>query len=250
MSFDLRGKTAFVTGATSGIGREFAMALAAAGAAVAVVGRREDRLASLVRDIEAQGGRALAIPLDVNDLKSLGPAIALAEEKLGPLWLLVNNSGVAVTKSALDHTEDDYDQVLNTNLKAPFFLAQAAAKAMIRQGGGRIVNIASIGAMKVLGGTSTYCISKAGIAHMTRCMALEWAQHNINVNAICPGYVRTEMTEDFFNTAAGGRLMAKFPRKSIGEPDDLNGLLLLLASDQGSFITGSLMVADGGQILA
>lgn len=250
MSFDLSGKTAFVTGATSGLGRQFALALSAAGAAVVISGRRMDRLEALAAEIRAKGGKAHPLTLDMTAVKDFATAIAAAEKALGPIWLLVNNSGVAVNKALLDHTEDDYDSTLDTNLKGVFFLAQEAARSMIAKGaGGRIVNIASIGALKVLGGTAAYCISKAGVAHMTKCMAVEWARYNINVNAICPGYIRTEMNSEFFDTAAGEKLISKFPRRRLGKDTDLNGLLLLLASDAGSFITGSVIVADEGQVL-
>lgn len=251
MSNDLSGKTAFVTGATSGLGRQFALALAAAGAAVAISGRRIERLEALAAEIRAMGGKAHPLALDMTDVTSFPAAIAAAEQALGPLWLLVNNSGIAVNKSILDHTEEDYDSTLDTNTKGVFFLAQAAARAMIAGGaGGRIVNIASIGALKVLGGTAAYCISKAGVAHMTKCMAVEWARYNINVNAICPGYIRTEMNDEFFSSPAGEKLIAKFPRRRLGKDTDLNALLLMLAGDGGNFITGSVIVADDGQVLA
>lgn len=250
MSFDLSGKTAFVTGATSGLGRQFALALAGAGASVVISGRRMDRLEALATEIRALGGKAEPLQLDMTDVAAFPDAVARAEQALGPIWLLVNNSGMAVSKSALDHTEADYDSLMDTNVKGVFFLAQAVARAMIAHGsGGRIVNIASIGALKVLGGTSGYCISKAAVAHMTKCLALEWARHDINVNAICPGYIRTEINDEFFSSPAGERLISKFPRRRLGKDTDLNGLLLLLASDQGAFITGSVMVADDGQVL-
>lgn len=250
MSFDLSGKTVFVTGATSGLGRQFALALSKAGAAVAVAARRRDRLDALVEEIRAAGGRAHAVVLDVTDLAAHQPAIAEAEEALGPLWALVNNSGVSNTKAVVDQTPEDYDFIMDTNVKAAFFLAQAAAKGMIERGGGRIVNIASIGAFKALGYTSIYCMSKAAIAHMTRCMALEWARSNVNVNAICPGYIRTELNDEFFSSPAGEKMISRLPRRRLGQNTDLNGLLLLLTSDEESrFITGSLMTADDGQSL-
>lgn len=251
MSFDLSGKVAFVTGATSGLGRQFALALAEAGAAVAISGRRLERLEVLAAEIRSRGGKACPLALDMTDVSSFAGAIAAAEQALGPLWLLVNNSGIAVNKSILDHTEEDYDSTLDTNTKGVFFLAQAAARTMIAGGaGGRIVNIASIGALKVLGGTSAYCISKAGVAHMTKCMAVEWARYNINVNAICPGYIRTEMNDEFFSSPAGEKLISRFPRRRLGKDTDLNALLLMLASDGGNFITGSVIVADDAQMLA
>ncbi|MDA5194059.1 SDR family NAD(P)-dependent oxidoreductase [Govanella unica] len=251
MSFDLSGKTAFVTGATSGLGRQFARVLSAAGAAVVISGRRMDRLEALAAEIRAAGGRAHPLQLDMMDVASFPAAIEAAEQALGPIWILVNNSGVAVNKSILDHTEEDYDGLMDTNVKGVYFLAQAAARSMIAKGdGGRIINIASIGALKVLGGTSVYCVSKAAVAHMTKCMALEWARFDINVNAICPGYIRTEMNDAFFNSPAGEKLINRFPRRRLGKEDDLDGLLLLLASRESSYITGAVMTADDGQVLA
>lgn len=251
MSFDLSGKVAFVTGATSGLGRQFALALAGAGAAVVISGRRLERLEALAAEIRSRGGKAHPLALDMTVPARFPDAVAAAEAALGPIWLLVNNSGVTVGKSILDHTEEDYDGLMDTNVKGVFFLAQAVARAMIARGsGGRIVNIASIGALKVLGGTAVYCTSKAAVAHMTKCMALEWARHDINVNAICPGYIRTELNDDFFSSPAGEKLVAKFPRRRLGKDTDLNGLLLLLASEEAAFITGSVIVADDGQVLA
>lgn len=250
MSFNLSGKTAFVTGATSGLGRQFALALSKAGASVAAVGRRRDRLDKLVDEIQDLGGHAHAVTLDVTDLNAIPAAFDAAEQALGPLWVLVNNSGVTTTKSILDHTPDDYDSIMGTNVKAAYFVAQEAARRMIGHGGGRIINIASIGAFKALGYTSVYCMSKAAVAHMTRCMALEWARSNINVNAICPGYIRTELNDSFFSTPAGEKMISRQLRRRLGSDTDLNGLLLLLASDEPSrFITGSLMTADDGQSL-
>lgn len=250
MNFDLSGKTAFVTGATSGLGREFALALAKAGASVAAVARRRDRLEKLVDEIHDLGGKAHAVTLDVTDLNAIPAAFHETEQVLGPLWLLVNNSGVTLTKSILDHTPDDYDSIMGTNVKAAYFVAQEAARRLIGNGGGRIINIASMGAFKALGYASVYSLSKAAVAHMTRCMALEWARYNINVNAICPGYIRTELNDDFFNSPAGEKMISRQLRRRLGNNTDLNGLLLLLASDEPSrFITGSLMTADDGQSL-
>lgn len=249
--YGLKSKVAFVTGATSGLGRQFALALARAGCHVAVSGRRRDRLDALAEDVEALGVKALALPFDVNDTDAVGDAVAEAERALGPVWVLVNNSGVVLTKRIVDITPDDYDFVLDTNLKAAFFVAQTVARHMIDgQRQGRIINIASIGGMKPVGQGSIYSMSKAGVIQMTKSMALEWARYGINVNAICPGYIRTEINSEFFDSKTGQRLMQAFPRRRIGKDTDLNGLLLLLASETSEFITGSAMVADDGQLLA
>ncbi|MEX1147727.1 MAG: glucose 1-dehydrogenase [Sphingomonadales bacterium] len=249
--YGLQDKVAVVTGATSGLGRQFALALAGAGAKVAVSGRRRDRLDALVREINDGGGTALALPLDVNAFEAVTDAVVEVERKLGPIWVLVNNSGVTQTKKVIDITPEDYDRVMSTNLRAPFFLAQTVARHMIAgQRPGRIINIASIGGIKPLPQASTYSISKAAMIQMTKSMAVEWARHHINVNAICPGYIRTEMTADWFDSEPGMRLMNRFPNRRIGTDTDLNGLLLLLASEQSGFITGSAITADDGQILA
>lgn len=246
----LEGKVAFVTGATSGLGRQFSLALARAGAHVAVSGRRRDRLEDLVGEIEALGKKALAVPLDVNDTSAVRDAIVETERALGPIWVLVNNSGVALTKKIVDITPDEYDWLMSTNLKAGYFLAQTVARHMIDgKRAGRIINIASMGGFQPLGQGSIYSISKAGVIMMTKAMALEWARHDINVNAICPGYIRTEMNADWFDSDIGKRQMQGFPRKRIGKDTDLNALLLLLASENSGFITGSAISADDGQLL-
>ncbi|RMF12425.1 MAG: SDR family NAD(P)-dependent oxidoreductase [Alphaproteobacteria bacterium] len=249
--YGLKDKVAFVTGATSGLGRQFSLALARAGCHVVVSGRRRERLDALVREVEALGVRAMALPLDVNNTQAVRDAVVQAERTLGPIWVLVNNSGVALTKRIVDITPEDYDWLMDTNLKAAFFMAQSVARHMIdgkRQG--RIINIASIGAFKPLGQGSIYSMSKAAVVQMTKAMALEWARYGINVNAICPGYIRTEMNADWFDSEIGQRQMQAFPRRRIGRDTDLNGLLLLLASEGSQFITGSAMVADDGQLLA
>jgi len=247
----LSGKVAFVTGATSGLGRQFALALARAGTHVAISGRRKERLDALASEIEALGVRALAVPLDVTDITAVRDAVTESERRLGPIWVLVNNSGVALTKRIVDTTPEDYDWLMNTNLKAAYFMAQAVARHMIDGGReGRIINIASIGAFKPLGQGALYSMSKAGVTMMTKSMALEWARYGINVNAICPGYIRTEMTADWFDSDIGDRMKQSYPKRRIGKDTDLNALLLLLASENSGFITGSAITADDGQLLA
>ena len=248
---DLTDKNAFVTGATSGLGRRFALTLARAGVRVAIVGRRAGRLEDLTHEIEAFDGRAMPIELDVNDTEACHQAIDAAETELGPLSVLINNAGVSLEKMATEVRPEDYEYVMNTNLRAPFFIAQEVGRRMIQHGkGGSIVNIASIAAERAVPTLSLYCMSKAALAHMTRCMALEWARYGINVNAICPGYIETDINSAFFASDRGAKLIKQFPRRRLGKPEDLDALLLLLASGSGGIITGSVIVAHDGQALA
>ncbi len=248
MSGDITGKVAWVTGASSGLGRRFAEVLAAAGAQVAVSARRVERLEALAGDIAAAGGRALVVPADLSDVAQIRAAAARIEAELGPIDILVNNAGISRQARLEAFSEADYDAVLDTNLKGPFFAAQAAAQQMIRhQRAGRIVNIGSVASFRALGQQSAYSIAKAGLAMMTQCMAREWGRHGINTNAICPGYVGTEIAGDFWETEGGRKLLATLPRQRLGEPRDLDGLLLLLCAGEASrFINGAAMVADDG----
>ncbi len=247
---NLTGKAAFVTGATSGLGRHFARLLAGAGAAVAVSGRRAERLADVAAEIEAAGGKAAAVPLDVTDAAAIAPALDAAEAALGPIDILVNNAGLSVQGLAIDVSAADFDLVMATNLRAPFLLATEVGRRMIAaKREGRIINIASIGAYRVLPGVTPYCISKAGVAMMTQCLAREWARKGINVNALCPGFIETELNGEWFTTDKGKAQIAGFPRKRLAQESDLDGMLLLLASDAARAITGSLLTVDDGQAL-
>lgn len=246
---DLSGRTALVTGASSGLGRHFARTLARAGAKVALAARRADRLAELQREIEGGGGQAAAFSLDVTNAQSVTAAVAEAAGKLGPIRVLVNNAGVAVTKGVLESSEADWDQVVNTNLKGAWLVAQAAARHMAEhRQGGSIVNIASITGLRVAGQVSAYATSKAALLHLTRSMALELARHNIRVNAIAPGYIETELNQDFFASPAGEALVKRIPQRRLGKPEELDGALLLLASDASTYMTGSTIVVDGGHL--
>jgi NAD(P)-dependent dehydrogenase (short-subunit alcohol dehydrogenase family) len=243
----LDGKVALVTGASSGLGERFAELLGSAGARVAVAARRTDRLDALKTKLETRGAKAHAVAMDVAKLDSIRAAVAEAEGALGPIDILVNNSGVSVTKRLVDHDESDYDYVMDTNLKGAFFVAQAVAKSMIEgKRPGRIINIASAGGIRPLARIGVYCMSKAGVIHMTRAMALEWGRHGINVNAVCPGYIETEINREHWRTDAGRKLVDMLPRKRVGKPEDLDGLMLLLASDASHFINGASIVADDG----
>jgi NAD(P)-dependent dehydrogenase (short-subunit alcohol dehydrogenase family) len=248
MKTDIAGKVAWVTGASSGLGHRFAQVLAAEGAIVAISARRAARLEALKAEIAAAGGRAVCVPLDMADIAAIAPAAGHIEKTLGPIDILVNNAGLSRQARLENFTEADYDAVLTVNLKAAFFAGQAAARQMIaHQREGRIVNIASVAGFRALGGQAPYSMSKAGLIALTRCMAREWGRYGINANAICPGYIRTEIGGDFFETETGQKLIAALPRKRMGEPRDLDGLLVLLCSGEASrFINGAAMVADDG----
>ncbi len=248
--FDLAGQVALVTGASSGLGRHFALTLARAGAKVAIAARRTDRLEDLAKEIAALDGRALPVPLDVTDAASVERAVTAAETELGAITILVNNAGVATTSSFLDQTEDQWRAVLDTNLDGARRVAQAAARRMVAHGhGGAIVNIASILGLRPAGGVSAYAAAKAGLVSLTQTMALELARHKIRVNALAPGYVATDLNRDFLTSPAGETMVKRVPLRRFGEPADLDGALLLLVSGAGRYMTGSIVVVDGGHAL-
>ena len=248
---DLSGKVALITGASSGLGARFAKVLASAGATVALAARRVERLKELRAEIDADGGEAHVYQLDVTDLASVRGCIARVEQDFKKIDILVNNSGVSATARITDTTEEDYDFVMNTNAKGAFFVAQQTAKVMIaHKTAGRIINIASVAGMKVMSQLSVYCMSKAAVVHMTRAMALEWGRHGINVNAICPGYIVTEINAAHFETEAGQKLVSLLPRRRAGKPEDLDGILMLLASDESRFVNGTAITADDGLAVA
>ncbi len=249
-NYDLTGKVALVTGATSGLGRRFALILAKTGAKVAITGRRVERLAELKSEIEALGGTAAAVALDVTDTASIAACMAETEAALGPLDILVNNAGMNVQALPADVTPDGFDTMFDTNVRGAFFMAQAAGRSMMARGaGGRIVNIASIGAHTVLPGLTIYCMTKAAVAMMTKSLAKEWARKGVNVNAMCPGFIETELNSDWFASEGGQKQIKTWPRRRLGVEEDLDGTLLLLVSDHGRFITGSLFTVDDGQSL-
>lgn len=249
--FALEGRLALVTGASSGLGRHFALTLARAGASVVAAARRVERLADVVGEIEAAGGRALAVPLDVTDGASVRSCFDTIEARLGTPDLLVNNAGAAVSRPLLEQTEDDWDGVVDTNLKGAWLVAQESARRMVAaQRPGAIVNIASITGERVAAAVAPYCASKAGLIHLTRAMALELARHGVRVNALAPGYVETELNRDFLASDAGERLKSRIPQRRFGRLADLDGPLLLLASDAGAFMTGSVLAVDGGHLVS
>jgi NAD(P)-dependent dehydrogenase (short-subunit alcohol dehydrogenase family) len=250
-SFDISREVVLVTGASSGIGRHFAQVLAAAGAKVAAAARRVDRLSELARDIESRDGTCLPIACDVTKQDSIREAIANVEDRLGPLSVLVNNAGVVVSKPLFEHSEADWDHVVDTNLKGAWLAARDFAHHLVeRKRPGRIINIASVLGFRTIGQVPAYCAAKAGLIHLTHVMAMELARHGILVNALAPGYVETDFNREFFQTEAGQRLISRIPLKRIAQPDDLDGALLFLASPASAYVTGAVISVDGGHGVA
>ena len=251
--FRLDGRIALVTGASSGLGLHFANALADAGASVALAARRRDRLHQVAKRIEDRGSRVVVCEMDVTDPPTITRSFEHIEEKLGAVDVLVNNAGIASTSSALELDESEWDEVIDTNLKGAWLVAQQTAQRLVRlKKPGAIINIASILGYRVAKGISSYAASKAGLIQLTQALALEWAKEKIRVNAIAPGYVLTEMNQEFFqkNSSASESIVRNIPQRRIGTPEELTGALLLLASDASSYMTGSTIVVDGGHMQA
>ena len=250
MNFE--GKIALITGASGSMGARFAKVLAQAGAQVVLASRHVECLKELRAEIEADGGAAHVVTLDVTDYASIKAAIAHAETEAGPIDILVNHSGVSTTQRLIDVTPEDYAFVMDTNQRGAFFIAQETARRMIARAKGdpkkqhRIINIASVAGLRVLPQIGIYCMSKAAVVHMTKSMAVEWGRYGINVNAICPGYISTEINAEHFGREQGQTLINMLPRKRLGKPEDLDGLLLLLASEESRFINGAIVTADDG----
>jgi NAD(P)-dependent dehydrogenase (short-subunit alcohol dehydrogenase family) len=245
---DLSGKAALVTGASGGLGRHFAEVLAAAGAKVAIAARRMGMVAAACEAIRQKGGTAVPISLDVTDRNSVNDAISQTAEAIGGIDILVNNAGVTITKPFLDLGEEEWDRVIATNLNGTFSVAQAAAQTMGK--GGAIVNIGSILGLRVAGHLAPYVASKAAVLHLTKAMALELARRGIRVNALCPGYIETDLNHEFFASDAAQALLRRIPQRRLGRPEELDGALLLLCSDAGSYITGTSIVVDGGHLVS
>lgn len=249
--FSLAGRVAMVTGASSGLGARFAQVLAANGASVALVARRKDRLDELQKTLIAGGAKAVAIEADVTDRAAMARAFDQAEKALGTVTLLVNNAGVAHSTRAVELGEEEYRRVVGTNLDAVFFNAQEAARRMLAANvRGAIINIASVLGLNVSKGTAAYAIAKAGVIQLTKALSLELAFKGVRVNAIAPGWFVTEINRDYLMSEAGQKLTRDIPMGRFGKDGDLDGALLLLASDAGSYMTGATVVVDGGQIVA
>ncbi len=245
--FRLDGRAALVTGASRGLGRRFALALAAAGAHVALAARDAARLAEVAAEIEATGGRATSILMDVTNRASVEAGVAEAEAALGPLRVVVNNSGIALTKRLLEVTEAEWDPVIDVNLTGAWLVAQASAKAMVAHGqGGSIVNISSILGQRTNPGVIAYNAAKAGLDHVTREMAAELAKHGVRVNALAPGYIETDMNRSYWSTPPGKALMSRVPMGRLGQEADLDGPVVFLASDASAYVTGQILGLDGG----
>ena len=245
--FSLTGRVALITGASSGIGLHLAKALAAAGACVAVCARRENKLHALVADINSHGGKAAAIHMDVSNGDSVRTAIDRAEQQLGVVNILINNAGVADPKRFLTVSENDFDQLMNVNLRGAWLVAQEVARRLVNaKQPGSIINVASILGLGAHIGQASYSASKAAIIHLTKALAQELIGDNIRVNAIAPGWFNTEMNQQFFDTEKGRAMIAQSPPGRAGELDELVGPVLLLASDAGSYVNGAVIPIDGG----
>lgn len=245
--FSLENKTAIVTGGNRGLGKTIAMALAAKGANVVIVGRDENRNKQAVTEIEGLGRRAMSFSTDLRKIESISEMVERVISEFGKIDILVNNAGVSQTKFAFDVTEEEWDKVMNLNVKSLFFCSQVVAKAMKEQGHGRIINVSSVvGAVGDVG-ISSYTASKAAVINLTKSLALEWARYNIQVNAIGPAYIETEMNrEELSNPRVREKIISKTPMKRLGNPEELEGAVILLASEAGSFITGQTIFVDGG----
>jgi len=256
MQTNLAERIALVTGASSGLGSQFARVLAANGALVVLAARRMDRLKELRAEIESQGGEASVVQMDVTDFDSIVAAVNHVESEVGPIDILINNSGVSSTQRLTEVTPVDFDGVFDTNTRGAFFVAQEVGKRMIARSKqaqdfrGRIVNIASVAGLRPIAQLGVYAMSKAAVIQMTRAMALEWGRYGINCNALCPGYIRTEINEDYWDTDGGRKLVQMLPRRRVGLPEDLDAALLMLVADESQFVNGAILSADDGLAIA
>lgn len=247
-SQDLTGMRALITGASSGLGLHFAQVLARAGASVVLAARRVDALEDACETIRGSGGQARSTRMDVTNAESIRAALS---QTGGGFDILVNNAGLSIARPALETGEEDWDTVMDTNLKGAFLVAQAVARDMADNGrGGAIVNIASVLGIRVAGNVSSYAASKAGLVQLTKALALEWARLGIRVNALCPGYFETDLNRDFFASEAGKSLIKRIPQRRLGKPENLDGPLLLLCSDAGAYMTGTALAVDGGHLVS
>jgi NAD(P)-dependent dehydrogenase (short-subunit alcohol dehydrogenase family) len=250
----LKGQVALVTGASGGLGAHFADVLAAAGAKVALAARRVSMVEARAEAIRARGGEAIALALDVADAAAIGPVMDEVEARLGPLSILVNNAGVGGEGLALEISVEDWDRTFDVNVRGVFLCAREAARRMIAsgvaaKGDARVVNIASIHTFEPKGGLGAYCASKAAVGMMTKVLAREWARQMIAVNAICPGYIETDINSDWFKTEGGQKQLKGFPRRRLAEASDLDAALLMLCGPAARAITGTAITIDDGQTL-
>jgi 2-deoxy-D-gluconate 3-dehydrogenase len=248
--FDLSGKVAIVTGGNGGIGRGIALGLARAGARVAILARNEQRNRDTVEDLRRLGSPAMAIKIDLSRRADLKPAMEAVERELGPVDILVNNAAFAVLKGLLDHTEEDWDSVIETDLTACFLLSKYAAQSMIPRRAGKIINVASVGGYKGTPIYPSYGVSKGGLLQLTRCLAIELAPHNIQVNSLAPGWTNTDMTDWIRNdpkyAAVKQEMIVRTPAGRFAEPDEMAGAAVFLASRASDFVTGADLIVDGG----
>ncbi|MCC5985252.1 MAG: SDR family oxidoreductase [Rhodobacteraceae bacterium] len=247
--FSLTGKVALVTGASGTLGARFAETLAGAGAAVVLAARRTEAMEPLRARLVTAGARAMVVSLDVTDPAAVTAAFGAAEAELGPVDILVNNSGIAEPGAALEQSEAVWARIFAVNLDGARRMALEAARRMVARGqGGAVINVASILGLRQGAGVSAYATTKAALIQMTRQHALEWARHGIRVNALAPGYIETDLNRAYFSGPHGQAMIKRIPQRRLGAPQDLDGPLLLLASDAGGFMTGSVLVADGGHL--
>ncbi|HKP61010.1 MAG TPA: SDR family oxidoreductase [Polyangiales bacterium] len=247
---DLQGKSALITGASTGLGRHFASLLAARGVRVAIGARRRASLEEAARAIGQAGGQALPLELDVTDAASVRAAVGAAQERFGGIDILINNAGVSVNGPAIEQSPEDWDRVLDTNLKGAFLMSTEVARQLReRKRPGSIVNIASVLAFRQASHVAAYAASKAGLVQLTKELALELARHQIRVNALAPGYILTDLNRHFFESDPGQQLIRRIPQRRLGNVEDLDAPLLLLASDASRFMTGSVIAVDGGYMV-
>ena len=248
--FDVSREVILITGASQGLGRQFARVLSAHGAAVALAARQTGKLKALEDEIKAKGGRAVAVEMDVTSAASIAKGLDAAESALGLITVLINNAGIAVEKLAVEQSEADWDAVIGANLKGAYFAATEVARRMIaRKGGGNIINIASVLGFSVVKFIAPYAISKAGVVQATKALALELAASDIRVNALAPGYIDTDINHDVWETPAGEKLIKRIPQRRVGRESDLDGAIMLLASPASRYMTGSVVTVDGGFLL-